>query len=532
MHYNLAAPKHHSSQARMTSSSQLAAYHPSPTDHATYTRSLGGGELPGALAISNPGESPREPIRIHIFAHLTSSKPPTVFISKLRRAWLALRLLHEPDIATTFSSADQTKIYSVPDESEAEAWLTRTFLIASENEAVEAIVRTEQSRTELLPVVHIIPDANSSEPSSFSGTVLILASHWRTEASGVYKILDTLFALAAADLQDDEPATDSTAQSLAAHRPGDEVQLLTPPAEDMVQPNPTTSPTAVERIAAAFRTLESRLPCIEIPTKPAPGSGSGPGPVGVVRRIYSVVTTDNLLVGSRAAGVTLTAAIHAAYIGAIYPLTPANDGRWYASMMPAEIRTRLLAPDSNSNSDADSAAAAARWRTQGCWNAAQMLLLTAPPNVGLVERAQALKACYDTTSRKEWMNEEFREWNRQMAAFHATAGIASSAVPWFTSLGVLERGLLRAEFGEGNAGANTDESVIRVSDVHGWADPMGVGCVLTMWTWRGRLNVQISWNTAFHEQETMDRILDGMEEAVQRELGVAMEEFERKSFEY
>lgn len=501
-------------------------YHPSPADHTTYTRLLGGSELPGALAISNPGKDPREPVRIHIFAHLTSSKPPTLFISSLRQAWLALRLLHEPDIATTFSSVEHTKTYSIPDESETEAWLTRTFLVASENETVEGIVRAEQSRTELLPVIHIIPDANSSDQPGFSGTILLLASHWRTEASGIYMILNTLLTLAAAGLQADDAERSSTAQALTAHTSGDEVKLLTPPSEAMVQPDPASSPSVAERVATAFRNLESRLPCIEIPIKPNPGSS--PGPVGVVRRIYSTTATDTLLARSRNAGVTVTAALHAAYIGAIYPLNPLNDGRWYASMMPAQIRTRL---QTNLDTTTDVAAATARWRTQGCWNAAQTLLVSAPPNVSLMERAEALKACYDAaTKRNEWLSEEFREWNTQMGAFHATAGMPSSAVPWFTSLGVLERGLLREEFGEGDVGA--EGAIIRVDDVHGWADPMGLGCVLTMWTWRGRLNVQISWNMAFHERETFDGILDGMEEAVQKELGVAMEEYERKSFEY
>ena len=97
----------------------------------------------------------------------------------------------------------------------------------------------------------------------------------------------------------------------------------------------------------------------------------------------------------------------------------------------------------------------------------------------------------------------------------------------------MDRGLLARGYGCGEEGKE-EEALLTLEDVHGWADPLGPGCVLTVWSFRERLNVQISWNMAFHGRGLVGEILDGMEERLGGELGLRhlSEGREEKEFGY
>jgi len=54
------------------------------------------------------------------------------------------------------------------------------------------------------------------------------------------------------------------------------------------------------------------------------------------------------------------------------------------------------------------------------------------------------------------------------------------------------------------------------------ADPTGPGVVLGQWTFRGQLNIEIHWNSAYHSDTVIEQALDLVEEALESELGVGM----------
>lgn len=523
-------------------------YVPHPTLPHTYTRPLGLAELPMVQAITapRPPSYPREPVRIHVFAPLTcQSTTLDQFTTALSTAWLALRLLHEPDIATTFVGAD--KVYtSSASPNEIETWLQRTFLVSSPLPVADVVIQ-HQSDGELLPLCILIPTQDSSA-KLFSREILLLASHWRTEASGLYLLLDKLLTLTT-DILSSPSGSSTTHLALAQHKPGSEISLLTPCAEDMLpsvvhSPNRHSLAETKTRIAARLEAHKPKLPTLEIPLLPSITDTTPSGPVIVQTAIYSADNTSVFVQACKTNNISVTAAVLASWVTTIMPLVPQNEGRWFASMMPAQVRSRLSSAANGINdvSDASAAAAVERWKTQGCWNAAQMMLISSPPTstppttetvngshgknesreMTLVQRAKDLQSQVAVANTAVWASkEEYTETSTQMAEFWGSIPAGSNAVPWFTSLGDLEKGgLLKQRYESQPGGEGEAAVVIEVGEVHEWADPVGMGMVLTMWTWKGRMWWQVQWNGAFHGREMVRGVLEEMVGRCREGLGL------------
>lgn len=312
-----------------------------------------------------------------------------------------------------------------------------------------------------------------------------------------------------------------TLEQLRVYGPGEEVVLLTPAPEDMACPLSAIlsidENSVRSRIRARFDAHKPRLPSLELPSINAATHFTGP--VKVHRLVFSQSSTAAFVAACKAAGpgLSVTSACLAAYLAAIWPLTPENRERWFASMMPAQMRTRLTAEGTEV------------YKHMGCWNSAQMILLNSPPpsqtsepnaRVAFVHRARHLHSQVAIANDPEWLL-EMRELSAQSADFWASIPAGSGAAPWFTSLGDLERGgLLQPTFSiqgdDSTASAGTKQ--IRLGEVYGWADPVGMGIVLTVWTWKGRMNWQIQWNGSYHDRAMVVEILDGMGEEVVRGL--------------
>ncbi|KPI37078.1 uncharacterized protein AB675_3600 [Cyphellophora attinorum] len=495
-------------------------YTSSPDKPSLFSRPLSDTETPFVYAITAPRPFIREPVRIHIFADVAIPESPTSATSALRMAWKALRLLHEPDIATTFDPATMEKVYEVEDEAGVECWLKRTFMVAAQGESVEEVVRREKSRTEHMPVCHVIPKPSyapaAAEPPTLNATILLLFSHWRTEASGVYMLLNRLLLLAGDILSSSHSKTTLALQS---HTPGDEISLLTPPPEDMACPVPDKSVSDNEAIRRTVHTrFEShrlKLPSIEVPsTNPATHPT---GSVQVHRVVFSQADTSKVIAACKAASpnVSVTATCLAAYLLSIWPLLPKNRDSWFASMMPAQMRTRLSAEGTE------------MYKAMGCWNAAQMLLLSSPPptaatssgskQLTFLERTRELHAQAAIANRPQWLL-EMRELSKQSAAFWASIPAGSGAAPWFTSLGDLERGGLLQQTYDIRSCEAHEATQIKLEQIYGWADPVGMGIVLTVWTFRGKMNWQIQWNDAYHERAIVAGILNAMTDEIAKGL--------------
>ncbi|KAI4124458.1 MAG: hypothetical protein LQ347_005725 [Umbilicaria vellea] len=452
-----------------------------------YQRSLGGVERGMLSAITSEQLISREPIQIRCIAHFSAPTSSDRVAQAFKDAWKALRLLKSPDIATTFG--DGYKYYKVPSSQELEAWLNESFTVTQTGTPVHIAITDRQLRPGWLPVCYIVPQP--TEDATSKGFIILFISHWRTEASGAFKIVNQLL-----DYASDLLNGTSTREALLKHTLGSEIQLLTPTLEDILMPDQHSSPEAKTRIESYFADYYSKLPCIDFPIQGSPSAG--PSYVKVNQRIYSPAPTSSLISACRANGITVTSAIHSAYLGVVWHVAESSKrNRSYACVMPAQVRKRL--PTSSP------------YREQGCWNSAQLLMLTAPAGQEFLTRARGFRKQYGLADQETWLHEDMRAMSERMLEPPGTSPAEPEALPFFTSMGVLDGDLILSEHGG-----------MKVEKVAVWADPTGPGIVLSLWTFRGRLNIQISWNIAFHGDGQIQEVMDMIDTVLAVELEVKM----------
>lgn len=101
-------------------------------------------------------------------------------------------------------------------------------MVAKAGTSVHEVVREIQQRLEPLHVFYLIPKSSNGE--AFKGSIIFFISHWMTEASGAFLIINQLCDYALDLLKEDS----KTRTALSQHSPGREAKLLTPTLEDMV----------------------------------------------------------------------------------------------------------------------------------------------------------------------------------------------------------------------------------------------------------------------------------------------------------
>lgn len=234
-----------------------------------------------------------------------------------------------------------------------------------------------------------------------------------------------------------------------------------------------------------------------------------------LQRIYNPTSTTSVIQACKLHSLSITSAIHASYLLAIYALSsPNHRSRNYASMMPTQTRLRL--PRSSP------------YRDQGCWASAQMLWLTSPPPLipastfqttapeTFLSLANHLLKQYRLADSPQWLFEDAREVvSRTLHPSGETPPDSEvTAMPWFTSIGLLD-GATQTLVSQHNGG-------IEIEEVTVWADNPGPGVVFGQWGFRGRLNLQMHWNEGFQSEDDIRRVMDLMETAILEGLGVQL----------
>ena len=457
------------------------------TSSSVYSRPLGKCEHAMTAFISGERPSPREPIKIHCIADFTTSRSAEEVIAASRQAWKAVRLLKDPGIATTFEN--RRTEYKIPSAEDLEVWLGQTFAVAETGTSADEAIRETYTRLEWLSTLLLIP--HHTTDSSFRASLVLFISHWRTEAQGAFRILNSVFTYVS-----DILAGGSTRDALSSHKLGSEVNLLIPAIEDIMMPNKESTPESKARIDQHMEKYTSALPTVEFPI-----SGDLTAPSSYMKRsqrIYTAQSTSNLVSKCKSEGISVTAAIEAAYLGAIWQMAPKDQqSRLYACMMPTQVRTRL---DKSSP-----------YREQGCWNAAQMLWITAPPGHDFLTRAKHLGKQYKLADDPTWLYKDAREVIDETLSPSGETPDGPIAVPWFTSIGLLD-----------GTTFVSDHADLKVERVAVWADNLYPGIVFGQWSFRGRLNLQIHWNVAYHTDAQIEQCLNIMERIFGSELGTEM----------
>jgi hypothetical protein len=462
------------------------------TSPGKFARPLGSVEQSQVGYITAPSSSTREPIKIHCIADYSSSKPQSEVEQAFRRAWKAVRLLRSPDIATEFE--DGQSIYRVPTPETLQGWLEDTFHVLPTDMPVHTAVSDTYPIIRWLPTCHLVPKTTTTSASQ--GTVILLISHWRTEAGGAFKILQHLFHYAQ-DLLGDGKVLDL----LRAHIAGDETALLTPSIENILMPDKESTAQSKMRMDEHLRNYSSHLPTVDFPLTNAITASSSE--MKRQQRIYTIDSTAALVKACKRNSISITAAVQAAYLGAVWRLAPAEKSqRSYSCMMPAQTRTRL--PKESP------------YRDQGCWSSANMMWLTVAPKQSFLDRAKELRDQYKLADDPTWLFEDAREVIKR--TLHPSGETPEPiAVPWFTSIGLLDNAA------GGSPTFVSDHGDLTVNTVTVWADNPGPGIVLGQWSFRGRLNIQIHWNVSYQNDQLISKALDLLEEDLKSGLDVVME---------
>jgi hypothetical protein len=461
------------------------------TSPGKFARPLGSIEQSQVDYITASASLTREPISIHCIADFSSSKPQSEVEWAFRKAWKAVRLLKSPDIATDFENGQS--IYRVPTSWTVHSWLEDTFHVLPTDMPVHTAVSDTYQIIRWVPTCHLVP--KSTTTSASQGTVILIISHWRTEAGGAFKILQHLFHYA-----QDLLGGDRILGMLRTHTAGDETALLTPSIENILMPNKESTPQSRMRMDEHMRNYCSHLPTVDFPVTKSITARSSE--MKRQQRIYSIDSTAALVKACKSNNISITAAVQAAYLGAVWQLAPAEKAqRSYACMMPAQTRTRL--PKGSP------------YRDQGCWSSANMMWLTVAPNQSFVDRAKSLRDQYKLADDPVWLFEDAREVIKR--TIHPSGETPEPmAVPWFTSIGFLDN------ISEGSPTICCDHGDLTIETVTVWADNPGPGIVLGQWSFRGRLNIQIHWNVAYQDDELIGEALDLLEADLKSGLDIAM----------
>jgi hypothetical protein len=416
--------------------------------------------------------------RIQIDLHLRGIGTDTEQETKeqtIRHAWKQLRY-EQPQLAITADG--MTKVYEVPaDEAALDAWLTTTFIVSSASNFEDLY------STGLEPIqqstLYYIP--NSSE-------LVLRALHSTLDGIGALMLWDSLLRALVSPRQD--------------LKFGDEASRLAPAVEEVLGHPGPPRPEIVAKGAQLVADCVGAMPGI------GPVSRVGTGaPSGASRNIEVVLspdTTGSIIQACKTKGISVTAAIHAAYIRtlAIAHADPQGKQSQYVTVASFDFRSFLPEPYNSRHY-----ASSVYYQTWG-------LMLDLPAS--FMELAQQLNTYYRTTFRDENGAEDLEisgSLTRALRDIVQTPEFLTSPVSrdaLVSSLGVTEKYLQRKYVG--------NDVDIAVRDLKFGTDVVLGQSMFFVYTFREQLRLVYCFNEGFEEPENFQEYLGGVQKVLVEEL--------------
>ena len=386
----------------------------------------------------------------------------------LRRAWQQLR--HEqPQLATTVE--DLKKVYEVPDEAALKEWLTATFIVspASDAAGLHQVVTDKPIRQSTM---YYLP--KSSE-------LVFRGHHQNIDGTGVLLLWHCYLSALASPTKD--------------IRFGDEPARLAPSMGNILgypeQPTKEENDKATEILMSWLTSIPGVGPMSKVGTAPA-------GKCQNTEVVLPDRTTAALVQGCKDKGVTVTAAVHAAYIAAIVKHA-ASDSKLseYVSMNQFNLRSYLPEPYSSSK------------------HAVSVYYTPLPYKINLPVSfwgtARSLHEYYQNSFRKNPELLQLKDYYmRSVCDIIQTPEFLTSPVPrdaLISSLGIAERYVQR-EYGDG----------IEVQDLDLGVDVILGMSMLFLYTFRDQLRLVYSFNDGYEEPQDIQMYLEDMQNILAQEL--------------
>ncbi|KAI2606534.1 uncharacterized protein GGS25DRAFT_501714 [Hypoxylon fragiforme] len=374
--------------------------------------------------------------------------------STLKYAWKQIRY-EQPFIASTVEG--MMKVYEVPDGKALEQWLASTFIVSEASDAEELYQSVAPIRQATL---YYIP--KSSE-------LLFRGHHYTVDGVGVLRFWHSYLLALSSPMKEVNF--------------GDEPSRLSPAIEEVLgfseQPTQTQSKEAVD----LFMSWAGSIPGI------GPTSRVGAAPSGRCQSkemTFPAKTTEALIKACKNKNITVTAAVHAAYVGAIIKhADPKSKLGEYVTANMFNLRPYLPEPYNE--------CAVSVYFTPLPYK------IDLPASYSVI--AKSLQDHYDTSFKNNPQALELNgHFTRTLCKAVQSPEFLANPIPrdaLVSSLGIAERYVQR-EYGRG----------IQVDDIKISVDVVLGMSMFFLYTFRGQLRLVYSFNDGFEDAKDIQMYLD------------------------
>lgn len=451
-----------------------------------WNRKLVGGEKFCYQAVVRSVEAfKREAVALTTCVRLTTTMAEASLRDSIRMAWLQTRHDH-PDIATTADSNGRKIFQSLRNAEEATQWLKETFIVAKEKSIKD--------------IVHEAAPANHALLYWFpnSSHIALYSSHWRIDGTGCVQVLNRILSLVA----------EHPAGSTPYPEPGPVGSKLSP---DYFRASGTSLEDRL-RIQEQGRQINKALEEVDIDQSfklpRVPGSdGQKPSGHLQIRSQFSVGESNRIFHSCRQKGFSVTVGIQTTYVLALLAMNKPSNSRpthgpppIYSSAGRICFRQFLPRP----------------------YNSPTMFPATMYTAVGTmsvpVTTFTDTAVRFSSAYRSLLVRARNGEGTSMSAMFTFLAdnpnGLALfMALPYITSLGNLES-MLPVKYESGDKSRR-----LRVNDFSFSVAQLGKGVAGMLWTFDGRLTLEVGFNEAFYAAETVEAFLEEVKRITLTELG-------------
>ncbi len=412
----------------------------------------------------------------------------------LKEAWKTLRI-EFPSLGV-LSDGPAHKVYRVLDAQGEQDWLDQTFFVEPYGKTSDEVIAREPID---FPSLHFLP--SSSE-------VIFLCSHWRIDAVGTNWVLDRLFSHLAMP-----PVTPYSAPSLHA---------LSPTLEDAVgAPDPWTEEQ--EDYARSFIQYFREN---TFPNDRMPYSGDAktlPGNPARQTVVFDPTSTASLVAACKSHKISVTAAVHSALAQTVFALSDSNNRESprekhdYTCATSINLRPKLPWP----------------YRTRA--HAAQTYVIgvgcRVSRNSSFADAAKALtrhyKVAYDDELMLQSLRPIYKLNSDATPVQQKKSSVTSDKGPMHTSpapvspppsgitissLGIVDN-YLTGEYGGGDGTV-----ALRVREYHFGIDMITRQMIMYVGTFRGKLQLSISYNAGYYDPNVPLNVLKGVREKLGKGL--------------
>lgn len=442
----------------------------------------------------------------------------------VKEAWKALRT--ELPTLGVIADGPNHKVYRIFDAEREQDWLDQTFFLEPPGKTSNEVIAREPSA---FPTLHFLP--TSSE-------VVFLCSHWRIDALGTNWLLDRLFTLLATPdavrpVRSSEKCTEKCSETT--------IDSISPALEEAYgSADPWTPEQESFARSHIQRFRENSFPNDRLRYK---GDASTP-PGNPVRAtvIFTPKSTASLISACKSHDITITTATMSALGQAVFQLADLNASQKktekhdYTFATSINMRPKLRPPYHSRAHALQTYVAGTGCRVRrgaSLIEAAQALRRHFREAYNDDRIPQSLRAIYKLNSDATPVNQKKNDDENGTPKVRGTSPSPARAAPpsniTISSLGIIdefvtgEYGKGKAADGDGNGDAD-GKPVVRVREYHFGIEMMTRQMVTYVGTFRGRLQLAVSYNDGYYDEDVPMDILLRVKEALG--IGLGLKELE------